>query len=61
MFPRLPRWMKESGHRAEVPAGLERLRAPAERSAPADRSDAAHEHRDRSRPYGARHFRGGPY
>jgi hypothetical protein len=43
MFPRLPRWRKESGHRAEVLAGLERLRALSGRSAPADRSDAAHE------------------
>jgi hypothetical protein len=42
MFPRLPRWMKESGHRAEVLAGLERLRTLSGRSAPADRSDAAH-------------------
>ncbi|MER6732467.1 hypothetical protein [Streptomyces puniciscabiei] len=61
MFPRLPRWMKEAGRRAEVLAGLERLRALAERTAPADRSDAAHERGDRPRPYGARYYRGGPY
>ncbi|MFI6352842.1 hypothetical protein ACIBJF_09335 [Streptomyces sp. NPDC050743] len=61
MFPRLPRWTKEAGHRAEVLAGLERLRTLSERSAPADRSDAAHEHGDHARPYGARYFRGGPY
>ncbi|MGJ5753469.1 hypothetical protein FB563_1604 [Streptomyces puniciscabiei] len=61
MFPRLPRWMKESRHRAEVLAGLERLRTLAERPAPAHRSDAAHERGDHARPYGARYFRGGPY
>ncbi|MCC5478921.1 hypothetical protein [Streptomyces barringtoniae] len=61
MFPRLPRWMKESGRRTEVLAGLERLRALSERSAPGDRSDAAHEHGDGARPYRARYFRGGPY
>ncbi|MGW0207036.1 hypothetical protein ACWDZ8_14870 [Streptomyces sp. NPDC003233] len=60
MLPRLPRWMKESGHRAEVLAGLERLRTLSERAAPAHRSDAAHEHGDHARPYGARYFRGGP-
>ncbi|MEU6670834.1 hypothetical protein [Streptomyces sp. NPDC046727] len=61
MFPRLPRWMKESGHRAEVLAGLERLRALSARSAPADRSDAAHERGDRPRPYRARYYRDSPY
>ncbi|MCE0445061.1 hypothetical protein LT493_07605 [Streptomyces tricolor] len=57
----LPRWLKESGHRAEVLAGLERLRELARRSAPGDRSDAAYERGDRPRPYRALHFRGGPY
>ncbi|MEV5174768.1 hypothetical protein AB0L10_27670 [Streptomyces flaveolus] len=61
MFARLPRWMKESGHRAEVLAGLDRLRDLARRSAPADRSDAAHERGDRPRDYGALYFRSGPY
>ncbi|ALO96050.1 hypothetical protein SHL15_4968 [Streptomyces hygroscopicus subsp. limoneus] len=61
MFARLPRWMKESGHRAEVLAGLDRLRDLARRSAPADRSDAAHERGDRPRHHGALYFRGGPY
>ncbi|MEU2227199.1 hypothetical protein [Streptomyces sp. NPDC018347] len=42
MFPRLPRWMKESGHRTAVLAGLERLRALSACSSPGDRSDAAH-------------------
>ncbi|MFF1404938.1 hypothetical protein [Streptomyces sp. NPDC058294] len=61
MFARLPRWMKASGHRAEVLAGLERLRELSRRSAPADRSDAAHERGDRPRPYRALYFRSGPY
>ncbi|MEU0007700.1 hypothetical protein ABZ079_26310 [Streptomyces sp. NPDC006314] len=61
MSARLPRWMKESGHRAEVLAGLERLRALSRRSAPADRSDAAHERGDRPRKYRALYFRGRPY
>ncbi|MFF7367771.1 hypothetical protein [Streptomyces tricolor] len=61
MFARLPRWLKESGHRAEVLAGLERLRELARRSAPGDRSDAAYERGDRPRPYRALYFRGGPY
>lgn len=61
MFARLPRWMKGSGQRAEVLAGLDRLRALSRRSAPADRSDAAHERGDRPRPYGALYFRGRPY
>ncbi|MGW7041925.1 hypothetical protein ACWGDT_04205 [Streptomyces avermitilis] len=61
MFARLPAWMKRSDHRSEVLAGLETLRALAERSAPADRSDAAHERGDRPRPHGSMYFRGGPY
>ncbi|MER7929157.1 hypothetical protein ABTY96_39515 [Streptomyces sp. NPDC096057] len=61
MFPRLPAWMKTSEHRAGIMAGLRTLRALAERSAPADRSNAAHEHGDRPRPYGSLYFRGGPY
>jgi hypothetical protein len=61
MFARLPRWMKTSANRSEVLAGLDTLRALADRSAPADRSDAAHERGDRPRPYGALLFRGGPY
>ncbi len=61
MFARLPAWMKTSEHRAELLAGLKTLRALAERTAPADRSDAAHEHGDRPRPYGSLYFRGGPY
>ncbi|MFE3925927.1 hypothetical protein [Streptomyces sp. YIM B13508] len=42
MFARLPAWMKASDNGKEVLAGLETLRALAERMAPADRSDAAH-------------------
>ncbi|GAA3152819.1 hypothetical protein [Streptomyces echinatus] len=61
MFPRLPRWMKESGHRAAVLAGLERLRVLSALSAPADRSDAAHERSDLPRPYRAVYQRNGPY
>ena len=61
MFARLPAWMKTAEHRAEILAGLETLRALAGRSAPADCSDAAHEHGDRPRPYGSLYFRGGPY
>ncbi|BAC75075.1 hypothetical protein AQJ43_17915 [Streptomyces avermitilis] len=61
MFARLPAWMKRADQRSEVLAGLETLRALAERSAPADRSDAAHERGDRPRPYGSLYFRGGPY
>ena len=45
----------------EVLAGLERLRALSERAAPADRSDAAHEHGYGARQYRARYFRDGPY
>lgn len=61
MFARLPAWMKRSEHRAEILSGLETLRGLADRSTPADRSDAAHEHGDRPRPSGSLYFRGGPY
>ncbi|MBB4935517.1 DNA-directed RNA polymerase subunit RPC12/RpoP [Lipingzhangella halophila] len=61
MFARLPRWMKRSDNRAEVLAGLEKLRALANRSEPADRSDAAHERGDRPRSHKSVYFRGGPY
>ncbi|MFJ5269033.1 hypothetical protein [Streptomyces sp. NPDC088358] len=61
MFARLPPWMKRSDNRSEVLAGLETLRALAKRSAPADRSDAAHERGDRPRPHRSMYFRGGPY
>ncbi|WP_251094871.1 hypothetical protein [Streptomyces sp. Caat 7-52] len=61
MFPRLPPWMKESGRRPAVLAGLERLRALSACSNPADRSDAAHEHGGRPRQYRALYFRGRPY
>lgn len=75
MFGRLPSWMKRSEHRADVLAGLRTLRALAERSAPADRSDAAydrsapaadrsaaaHDRDDRPRGHRSIYFRGGPY
>ena len=61
MVPRLPAWMKRSDNRAEVLAGLETLRALAERMAPADRSDAAHGRGDRPRAHRSMYFRGGPY
>lgn len=61
MFARLPAWMKVSDNRAEVLAGLETLRALAERMAPADRSDAAHGRGDRPRAHRSMYFRGGPY
>ncbi|MFI6545954.1 hypothetical protein ACIBO9_22165 [Streptomyces prunicolor] len=61
MFARLPAWMKTAEHRAEILAGLKTLRDLAGRTAPADRSDAAHEHGDRPRPYRSLYFRGGPY
>ncbi|MFD0548163.1 hypothetical protein ACFQ0X_02555 [Streptomyces rectiviolaceus] len=61
LFARLPSWMKRSDHRADLLAGLETLRALAERSAPSDRSDAAHEHGDRPRAHRSMYFRGGPY
>lgn len=61
MLTRLPRWMNRSDNRSDVLVGLETLRVLAQRSAPADRSDAAHERGDRPRPYRALYFRGGPY
>ncbi|WP_243639161.1 hypothetical protein [Streptacidiphilus pinicola] len=61
MFARLPAWMKRADNRPEVLAGLETLRALAKRTAPADRSDAAHERGDRSRARAGMYFRGGPY
>ncbi|OUC94377.1 hypothetical protein [Streptosporangium minutum] len=61
MFARLPVWMKRAGNRAGVLAGLATLRSLAERSAPGDRSDAAHERGDRSRQRPSMYFRGGPY
>ncbi|MFI9567803.1 hypothetical protein [Streptomyces rishiriensis] len=51
MCDRLPAWMKRSENRAEILAGLERLRALARRSSPAGRSPASHERGDRPRPY----------
>ncbi|WP_318215975.1 hypothetical protein [Streptomyces sp. SCL15-6] len=44
-----------------MPAGLATLRDLAGRSAPADRSDAAHEHGDRPRHHDSLLFRGGAY
>ncbi|MGW2705332.1 hypothetical protein [Streptomyces sp. NPDC001340] len=61
MFARLPVWMKSARHREQVLAGLATLRALAQRTAPADRSDAAHERGDRPRHYGSIRFRGGAY
>lgn len=61
MVARLPAWMKRSDNRSDVVAGLETLRELAERSAPSDRSDAAHERGDRSRARSSMYFRGGPY
>ncbi|GAA2627455.1 hypothetical protein GCM10010425_26180 [Streptomyces spororaveus] len=61
MFARLPAWMKSADRREEVLAGLAALRTLAGRSAPADRSDAAHERGDRPRHHGSLLFRGGPY
>ncbi|MFE1291341.1 hypothetical protein [Streptomyces sp. NPDC058751] len=61
MFARLPAWMKSAGRRDEVLAGLADLRVLAGLSAPADRSDAAHERGDRPRHHGSLLFRGGPY
>lgn len=61
MFARLPAWMKSAARRDEVLAGLETLRTLAALSAPADRSDAAHERDDRPRHHGSVLFRGGPY
>ncbi|MFD8542415.1 hypothetical protein [Streptomyces sp. NPDC059649] len=61
MFPRLPVWMKRADDRAEVLAGLGKLRDLAEHSAPDDRSDAAHRRDDRPRLRGSAYFRGGAY
>lgn len=61
MFARLPVWMKASSNRSEVLAGLESLRELARRTAPADRSAAAHERGDRARAHRSMYFRGGPY
>jgi hypothetical protein len=61
MIARLPAWMKTAAHRAEVLAGLERLRELAPLAAPEDRSDAAHLRGDRPRHHGSLYFRGGPY
>ncbi|MGW7208440.1 hypothetical protein [Streptomyces sp. NPDC054837] len=61
MFARLPAWMKRSDNRLAVLAGLETLRALAQRTAPADRSDAAHERSDRPRAHRSMYFRGVPY
>jgi hypothetical protein len=57
MFARLPVWMKRADNRAEVLAGLGRLRALAERSAPDERSDAAHPRDGRPRIRGGVYFR----
>ncbi|MBO1332256.1 hypothetical protein [Streptomyces sp. VRA16 Mangrove soil] len=56
MFPRLPAWVKSAAHRPAVLKGLAELHTLAGRSAPADRSAAAHAHGDRPRPYGSLHF-----
>ncbi|MFJ5779945.1 hypothetical protein [Streptomyces sp. NPDC093094] len=61
MFARLPAWMKSAERRDEVLAGLADLRTLAGLSAPADRSDAAHERGDRPRHHGSVLFRGGPF
>ncbi|MFF0190793.1 hypothetical protein [Streptomyces sp. NPDC005244] len=61
MFARLPAWMKAAERRDEVLAGLAALTALAQLSAPADRSDAAHERGDRPRHHGSLYFRGSPY
>ncbi|MFJ3205072.1 hypothetical protein [Streptomyces sp. NPDC086989] len=53
--------MKSASRRDEVLAGLSSLRTLAGLSAPADRSDAAHERGDRPRHHGSQYFRGGPY
>ncbi|MER5961424.1 hypothetical protein [Streptomyces sp. NPDC002057] len=61
MFARLPAWMKAAERRDEVLAGLTALRALAQLSTPADRSDAAHERGDRPRQHGNVLLRGGPH
>lgn len=61
MFARLPAWTKTAEHRAEILAGLKTLRDLAGRTAPADRSDAAHERGDRPRRRRSVYFRSEPY
>ncbi len=61
LFARLPLWIKRADNRSEVLAGLRVLSDLAQRSSPADRSDAAHGRGDRPRPHGSLFFRGGPY
>ncbi|WP_339133674.1 hypothetical protein WJM95_30855 [Streptomyces sp. f51] len=61
MFARLPAWMKAAEHRDEVLDGLAALRILAGLSAPADRSEAAHERGDRARHHAGTLFRGRPY
>ncbi|RKN60801.1 hypothetical protein D7231_32840 [Streptomyces klenkii] len=61
MLARLPAWMKRAENRDKVLAGLGTLRVLAERSSPADRSDAAHEHDDRPGAHHSVYFRGGAY
>lgn len=61
MVARLPAWLKAAAHRDEVLAGLARLRALADRRAPADRSDAAHPRGDLPQPERNLYFRGGRY
>ncbi|NBE50671.1 hypothetical protein [Streptomyces boluensis] len=61
MFARLPAWMKVADNRTDVLAGLRTLRALSERSAPGDRSDAAHERGDKARPHRSFYFRSTPY
>ena len=56
MLARLPAWIKASNNREEVLIGLQRLRILADRSAPGDRSDAAHERADHPRPYRGLYF-----
>ncbi|MFE1897220.1 hypothetical protein [Streptomyces yangpuensis] len=58
VFARLPVCTKRTDHRSEVPAGLETLRKPAHRTAPADRSDAAHGRGDRPRVHRSMYVRG---
>jgi len=61
MFARLPAWMKTSGHRAGILTGLRTLRDLAGRTAPADRSAAAHERGDRPSRRRSVYVRGEPY
>lgn len=50
MFARMPAWMKRSDNRLAVLAGLATLRALAQRTAPADRSDAVQRQSVRQAP-----------